>query len=319
MSLQVEQHVLRHSKAKGVQRFILMILAHHANKEDGIAWPSIRLLAKESGMSERYVSGCLKALEDSGEIIRDIGGKKNTKGGWASNIYQIVMEAGCSGQRTGSGLHGGDEAGSTPLVKRAASPPCCGQQGGGEAGGSLTEIEIKSGIEKQPQQQPVVVVVDLPSAKTDCALAQPSPDGSGSNHSQSGFTDDEQSFLSAIEALRTDFRKSPYQVPPPERKVIIRLCRENQIGTGNGAISYVVLLCILLYGWHKHDWVTSNPESGFNPDFHTKFCWPVKQCFRHLEVLRAWMNDSGFDQETRDVLKQKVICAWNGKPLEGDD
>jgi hypothetical protein len=57
-------------------RFILFLLADHANESTGKCFPSLNTLAEESGMDRRSVMRCLKRVEQHGMIKREPGGGK---------------------------------------------------------------------------------------------------------------------------------------------------------------------------------------------------------------------------------------------------
>lgn len=60
--------VLEHSKARGSDRLVLMVLATHADDVNFEGFPGRMLLCKEAGMEERNLVYCLKRLEAIGEI-----------------------------------------------------------------------------------------------------------------------------------------------------------------------------------------------------------------------------------------------------------
>lgn len=51
-----------------MQKMVLVILADHENKDSGLCYPSIKLLAEECGMSERSVSNQISKLAAAGLI-----------------------------------------------------------------------------------------------------------------------------------------------------------------------------------------------------------------------------------------------------------
>ena len=70
---------------------VFLCLALHIN-EEGLCWPSVELIAKETGYGKDTVFAALKSLEKMGFIARkkrrDEGGKKLT-----TNLYQIFPSA----------------------------------------------------------------------------------------------------------------------------------------------------------------------------------------------------------------------------------
>ena len=85
MSWDAVGHVVAHSRHKGSELLVLILLANHAGSDGWECWPSVRLLAAESRITDRQVRRCLRALESSGEIRSAIGG-----GPHGSNLYRIV-------------------------------------------------------------------------------------------------------------------------------------------------------------------------------------------------------------------------------------
>lgn len=96
--------VLKHSKAKGSDRLVLLILAHHANDETGECFPSRQLISEESGIKERSLIYRLKALEALGEISISRGNgsghltkyKLNPAGERVQPVAPFQEEKGCN-------------------------------------------------------------------------------------------------------------------------------------------------------------------------------------------------------------------------------
>jgi DNA-binding MarR family transcriptional regulator len=72
-------------------KLVLMALADIANDE-GICWPSVRLLARKCSLSDRTVRGIIADLEAKG-FIR-IERRFRTNGSQASNRYEVLTERG---------------------------------------------------------------------------------------------------------------------------------------------------------------------------------------------------------------------------------
>ena len=48
---------------------VMMAIAVHCGRADGMAWPSVRRLARMTGVSERWVTRCLARLVERGVLI----------------------------------------------------------------------------------------------------------------------------------------------------------------------------------------------------------------------------------------------------------
>ena len=90
MSVKISSEVWQNSQHKGGDLLVLLVLADFAN-DDGICWPSVEVLGKKSRMQRRNVQRCLRALEDSGEIVRmKTGGMVD--GAALANVYRVRIE-----------------------------------------------------------------------------------------------------------------------------------------------------------------------------------------------------------------------------------
>lgn len=69
------------------QKFVLLCLAQHANDADQ-CWPSLSLMAKETGFTGRGVWGALQELEAKGQISITQRGRNQ------SNVYTLLFPAG---------------------------------------------------------------------------------------------------------------------------------------------------------------------------------------------------------------------------------
>ena len=64
------QWVLSKSQAKGLEKFVLFLLAYRMNPDnEDKCWPSVKGIAKNCGISEREVVRCIQNLTESGELI----------------------------------------------------------------------------------------------------------------------------------------------------------------------------------------------------------------------------------------------------------
>ena len=85
MSLDYLNAVYSQSKTTGASRFLLVTLAHHADKF-GVCWPGVETLAAEQAVTPRTLQKTLHALRQSGEVIVIEGGGRNI-----SNRYIITL------------------------------------------------------------------------------------------------------------------------------------------------------------------------------------------------------------------------------------
>lgn len=90
MSIEVISWVLRHSKAQGNARLVLIGLADAARPDGTGAFPSVKTLAEYGCMSPRAASDNLKRLRDDGRI------RKTGKSMYDTVVYEVVMEEGGS-------------------------------------------------------------------------------------------------------------------------------------------------------------------------------------------------------------------------------
>ncbi|MHB1357697.1 MAG: helix-turn-helix domain-containing protein [Anaerolineae bacterium] len=78
---------------KGPVLAVFVCIALHIN-EEGRAWPSAALIAKETGYNEDTVFTCLKSLEFMGYLSRVQMSDKGT-GRFGSNVYQLFPKSRC--------------------------------------------------------------------------------------------------------------------------------------------------------------------------------------------------------------------------------
>lgn len=84
MSAEAVMRVLRHSKAKGSDRLVMLVIAWHVDKDSGEAWVGMQTLARECNLEERSARRCVQNIERLGELQISRGG------GMQSNHYRIV-------------------------------------------------------------------------------------------------------------------------------------------------------------------------------------------------------------------------------------
>lgn len=83
MSIKIMDWVFENSKAQGIERLILLVIADHCNSEGEHAFPRISVIAKRANVSERTVKRKLQDLVELGEL-------KVVKRHGTSNLYKIV-------------------------------------------------------------------------------------------------------------------------------------------------------------------------------------------------------------------------------------
>lgn len=94
MSWQATTAVSRHSKAKGSERLLMLIIANHVGPNGTAAFPSIKTLAEETLLSERAISYLLRKLEGKLKELK-IGIKQGPN---QSNLYTILLPGAMGGK-----------------------------------------------------------------------------------------------------------------------------------------------------------------------------------------------------------------------------
>jgi hypothetical protein len=110
--------------ATAAEQSILLVLAGYAN-ENGLAWPSVPTLARDTHLAESTVRAGLRRLEEVGHVVRYQGG------GNASNRYVVRPASALSDVLTppvAGPLHHTDPSGSrrAPLRLASNTPPGAG-------------------------------------------------------------------------------------------------------------------------------------------------------------------------------------------------
>ncbi len=116
MSYQAVSAVLKHSRATGSDRLVLLVLASHADEETFECYPSRDLLCQEAAMSERNLIYCLRKLEGTGELTISRG---NGRGNLTT--YQINLEGAERVQSTAPFIS--SERVQNPVIKVQAPAP----------------------------------------------------------------------------------------------------------------------------------------------------------------------------------------------------
>lgn len=75
-----------YSKAKGIDRLVLLAIADCANDIGAQAWPSLLTLARKANVSKRTIQRSIEALVLSGELVVDRPG-----GGRTSARYRVIQ------------------------------------------------------------------------------------------------------------------------------------------------------------------------------------------------------------------------------------
>ena len=99
------------------QQIIYVWLSHHANQE-GVSWPSVRVLAQECGITTRSVTTHLSQLEAKGFLIKE--NRLSQSNGNLSNSYTIVIKDEPSENELNS-PHGDEQYAPTPELN--SGPP----------------------------------------------------------------------------------------------------------------------------------------------------------------------------------------------------
>ena len=89
LSVKFREKQLR--QLKGPILGVFLCIALHIN-EQGLAWPSIKLIAHETGYNKDTVHKCLRSLERMGFTSRVQGMEKET-GKFRSNTYQLFPKS----------------------------------------------------------------------------------------------------------------------------------------------------------------------------------------------------------------------------------
>lgn len=89
MSVRVMAWVFEHSKARAVDRLVLLAIADAANDYGAEAWPSLTTIANKAGVDRRTVTRSISSLIEMGELEKIRKGGMTGRGG-VSNSYRVV-------------------------------------------------------------------------------------------------------------------------------------------------------------------------------------------------------------------------------------
>ena len=87
MSWQVVDRVLKHSRARGSARLVLISIASHAHPDGTGSYPAVETIAREANLSKREVFRSLSRLRDLGEITIEPRGV----GPGTPNLYAVIL------------------------------------------------------------------------------------------------------------------------------------------------------------------------------------------------------------------------------------
>ena len=87
MSIKIMDWVFENSKAQGIERLILLVIADHCNSEGEHAFPRVSVIARRANVSERTVQRKLSDLVSLGEL--EVLKRQGT-----SSLYKIVTPFG---------------------------------------------------------------------------------------------------------------------------------------------------------------------------------------------------------------------------------
>ncbi len=89
MSWQMTERVLKHSRARGSARLVLVSIASHAHADGTGSYPAVETIAREANLSKREVFRSLSRLRDLGEITIEPRGV----GPGTPNLYAVILPA----------------------------------------------------------------------------------------------------------------------------------------------------------------------------------------------------------------------------------
>lgn len=115
--------ILKHSRSRGNDRLVLVVIGDAARDDGSGAWPSIQTIANRAGISERTAQYSIRRLAGLGELA--IAENEGPKG---AHLYGVQMDVlgFCTGGATGSiegckGLHRGGVQGAAPDPSHTSS------------------------------------------------------------------------------------------------------------------------------------------------------------------------------------------------------
>lgn len=86
MSIRMMAAVMKTDFPKRVQKYVMLVLADHFNEEEGVARPSVPLIARRASISEEYARKTIRHLEALGYLQTARGG-----GAGRASQYRILL------------------------------------------------------------------------------------------------------------------------------------------------------------------------------------------------------------------------------------
>ncbi len=96
-------HIWGNRELSAAEKLVMLYLLERANK-DGVCWPSLNTIARDTGLTRRGVIGILRRLRDAGYITWEQVGQTNT--------YRVAVD------RLVNLVHQGSEPGSPEVVNQ---------------------------------------------------------------------------------------------------------------------------------------------------------------------------------------------------------
>jgi hypothetical protein len=133
MSIEAMVWVLNNSRARSVDRLVLLVLANYAN-DDGVAWPSLRTLEARAGVARHTVIDALARVVELGELVQiEAGGPRRSARYHFSHV-------GDNPEMSGANMHH-SPANSGPDMHRSGAPTAPQRREAGAPDPSITLIE----------------------------------------------------------------------------------------------------------------------------------------------------------------------------------
>jgi hypothetical protein len=203
MSWQATTAVIRHSKAKGSDRLLLLCIANYAGEDGSGSFPSNYTLCCDSKLTERAVRYILRRLEASGELKTELGRGPN-----GSNRYSINLPFAAGNVRPKKKKSAAFPLGQSLPGQEKAKHGANGAHGEGHGVAPKQSLAVEQSVNGHKN----------PSASGDAAGTVPPAGGASRNDhlSQPG----PQVWLTDSDVSRI-YRKYPRKLGPDEAKKAI--------------------------------------------------------------------------------------------------